>query len=196
MSDITISAEAKAEITAHLSSELSESYDATRVWEAWGVGTMGPDDFAPLDLRIDDIVDGLLPIVQRLLNTGHAADEARIAELQHRLGATEELLSNLQHNYRDAEEANARLTAETVRLTDLLAVVTARMSAALTSRDAEIARLKEEQMQMTVAAIAHRGCCGCEDDQANGKIHGYCVVCGVPWPCETAQFFMFKKEDK
>lgn len=40
------------------------------------------------------------------------------------------------------------------------------------------------------AALAHRGCCGSEHDPANGKLHGYCVVCGVPWPCDTAKFFM------
>jgi hypothetical protein len=34
--------------------------------------------------------------------------------------------------------------------------------------------------------IAHRACCGTEHDPANGKLHGYCVVCGVDWPCEYA----------
>src|SRR5216683_3035060 len=34
--------------------------------------------------------------------------------------------------------------------------------------------------------IAHRACIGLEHDPANGKLHGYCVVCGVPWPCEYA----------
>lgn len=34
--------------------------------------------------------------------------------------------------------------------------------------------------------IAHRVCCGVEHDPANGKLHGYCVVCGVPWPCTYA----------
>lgn len=33
---------------------------------------------------------------------------------------------------------------------------------------------------------AHRACCSEEHDPANGKIHGYCVVCGIPWPCEYA----------
>lgn len=33
---------------------------------------------------------------------------------------------------------------------------------------------------------AHRACCGTEADPANGKLHGYCVVCGVPWPCAYA----------
>jgi hypothetical protein len=34
--------------------------------------------------------------------------------------------------------------------------------------------------------IAHRACCGTEHDPLNGKLHGYCVVCGVDWPCEYA----------
>lgn len=42
------------------------------------------------------------------------------------------------------------------------------------------------------AALAHRACCGTEHDPANGKLHGCCVVCGVPWPCETAQYFLRK----
>lgn len=42
-------------------------------------------------------------------------------------------------------------------------------------------------MQERVAQItAHRACCGVEHDPAQGKLHGYCIVCGVPWPCEYA----------
>ena len=44
---------------------------------------------------------------------------------------------------------------------------------------------------MRAACAAHRACCGIEADNSQGKIHGYCVVCGVPWPCKTAQFFLF-----
>lgn len=33
---------------------------------------------------------------------------------------------------------------------------------------------------------AHRACCGTEHNPAEGKLHGYCVVCGVPWPCDYA----------
>lgn len=40
------------------------------------------------------------------------------------------------------------------------------------------------------AAYAHRACCGVEHDPNRGKLHGYCVVCGVPWPCETAETFL------
>ncbi len=50
---------------------------------------------------------------------------------------------------------------------------------------------------LLVAATAHRAYCGSEHDPTNGKLHGYCVVCGVPWPCETASRFIaihLKKE--
>jgi hypothetical protein len=40
------------------------------------------------------------------------------------------------------------------------------------------------------AAIAHRACCGTEHNPLQGKFHGYCVVCGVPWPCDTAVQFL------
>jgi len=46
--------------------------------------------------------------------------------------------------------------------------------------------------EMIAAAIAHRACCGSEHDPSVGKFHGYCVVCGVPWPCETASAFLVK----
>lgn len=54
--------------------------------------------------------------------------------------------------------------------------------------EAEIARLLEPMvLQERIAQItAHRACCGTEHDPVNGKLHGYCVVCGIPWPCEYA----------
>ena len=48
----------------------------------------------------------------------------------------------------------------------------------------------EAQMILIAACAAHRACCGTEHDPENGKLHGYCVVCGVTWPCETAKKFM------
>lgn len=42
------------------------------------------------------------------------------------------------------------------------------------------------------AALAHRACGSTEHDPQQGKLHGCCVVCLVPWPCETAQAFMRK----
>jgi len=43
---------------------------------------------------------------------------------------------------------------------------------------------------LIASAAAHRACCGAEHDPKNGKLHGYCVVCGVPWPCETARRYL------
>lgn len=34
---------------------------------------------------------------------------------------------------------------------------------------------------------AHRACHNAEHDPINGKIHGYCIVCGTPWPCEYSK---------
>ncbi|MBP1626917.1 MAG: hypothetical protein H6Q00_1392 [Holophagaceae bacterium] len=43
------------------------------------------------------------------------------------------------------------------------------------------------------AALAHRACCNEEHDPEHGKIAGFCVVCGVPWPCETAKTFLLER---
>lgn len=40
------------------------------------------------------------------------------------------------------------------------------------------------------AALAHRPCHSHEHDPFNGRVHGYCMVCGIPWPCETAKYFL------
>jgi hypothetical protein len=39
-------------------------------------------------------------------------------------------------------------------------------------------------LERVAQIIAHRACCGTEHDPQQGRLHGYCVVCGVPWPCE------------
>lgn len=46
----------------------------------------------------------------------------------------------------------------------------------------ECNRLLERVAQLT----AHRACHSAEHDPQNGKLHGCCIVCGVPWPCEYA----------
>lgn len=44
------------------------------------------------------------------------------------------------------------------------------------------------------AALAHRACGNQENDLDNGKLAGYCIVCQIPWPCETAQAFLRKPQ--
>lgn len=41
--------------------------------------------------------------------------------------------------------------------------------------------------ERTAELTAHRACGNQEQDAANGKLAGYCVVCQVPWPCDTAK---------
>lgn len=48
----------------------------------------------------------------------------------------------------------------------------------------------EEIKIMVASATAHRACHNQEQDVNNGKLGGYCIVCGVPWPCETAQTYL------
>lgn len=43
---------------------------------------------------------------------------------------------------------------------------------------------------LLASALAHRACHSAEHDPRNGKLHGYCVVCGVPWPCDAARQFI------
>ena len=54
----------------------------------------------------------------------------------------------------------------------------------LLGRIAEVASEQVDLIERTAQCIAHRACCGSEHNPAEGKLHGYCVVCGVPWPCE------------
>lgn len=51
---------------------------------------------------------------------------------------------------------------------------------------AEVERLKGADAERRAQIAEHRACCGSEHNPAAGKLHGYCVVCGVPWPCEYA----------
>lgn len=47
----------------------SDAYDCTRVWQAWGVGTMSEDDFVPIvdqEDRLSEIVDACLEEIERL----------------------------------------------------------------------------------------------------------------------------------
>lgn len=42
------------------------------------------------------------------------------------------------------------------------------------------------------AAQAHRAVGSEEHAPFMGKLHGNCAVCNIPWPCETASYFMRK----
>lgn len=72
---------------------------------------------------------------------------------------------------------------------DELRELSKKLERELTASQSQVAELTRDAV-LLAAATAHRGCCGTEHDPANGKLHGYCVVCGVPWPCDTAKVFI------
>ncbi len=49
--------EIRVAIQRALQATLGDTYDCTRVWSAWGYGTMGEDDFVPVLDRMDEIID-------------------------------------------------------------------------------------------------------------------------------------------
>jgi len=53
--------------------------------------------------------------------------------------------------------------------------------------EAETGMADQSFVNRTAMLTAHRACGPAEHDPANGKIHGDCVVCLVPWPCEVAK---------
>ena len=46
--------------------------------------------------------------------------------------------------------------------------------------------LSAETRERIAQLTAHRACGSGEHDPQNGKLHGFCVVCLVPWPCAIA----------
>ncbi len=43
---------------------------------------------------------------------------------------------------------------------------------------------KDLLLERIAQITAHRVCLGSEHNPFKGKLHGYCVVCGVPFPCD------------
>lgn len=60
-----------------LSSELGDTYDCGRVWDAWHVGTMGEDDFTPVNDRVDEITETVLAALKSHGQAFDAADKTK-----------------------------------------------------------------------------------------------------------------------
>lgn len=134
------------------------------------------------------------------LRRKHDALERQLAEAQAQLTAAirdldESKDAALLKQTRDAHRIQARL-AETHRrqLEEARAafVIASKTDSAailklLHERDAALAQVGELERAADAAVLtAHRVCIGLEHDPQNGKLHGYCIVCGVPWPCAYA----------
>lgn len=53
-------AELRVAIQRALLAALGDTYDCTRVWSAWSVGTMDEDDFVPVLDRLEELIDGIV----------------------------------------------------------------------------------------------------------------------------------------
>jgi len=74
---------------------LGDAYDCMCVWSAWGVGTMGPDDFALVtddSDRLLEITDAALSPVLPIID----AQSAEIARLRHALDLAEKALLEVE----------------------------------------------------------------------------------------------------
>lgn len=74
--------ELRCRIQDALLATLGSTYDCTRVWYAWGVGTMGEDDFRPVLDRLDELVDEIAAAVPA---PPSAIPAAAVGELHERI---------------------------------------------------------------------------------------------------------------
>lgn len=55
-----------------------------------------------------------------------------------------------------------------------------------TKREPSLPERGEWPTERIAQLAAHRAVHSAEHNPEAGRIHGYCLVCGVPWPCEYA----------
>jgi len=92
-----------------------------------------------------------------------------IAELQSELSAKDTELADVKRLL-DETEAWKEARANAKNVIDL-------------SNELSALKSQGNLIERTAQTIAHRACCGGEHNPQEGKLHGYCVVCGLPWPC-------------
>lgn len=99
-----------------LAGALGEALDCTRVWSAWGVGTMSEDDFARVaddQGRLHEIASACLDTIKALANpTPNKACAARIGGVDCQVPRTDDSLFCGQHRSADSREHRDPLTNE------------------------------------------------------------------------------------
>lgn len=99
-------------------------------------------------------------------------DGRRLAELAAKCDELRAKLARFTEHHKDAQAMMDGLEAE---------------NAGLRARVADLESAdRGRQLERIAQLTAHRVCCGTEHDPIHGKLHGYCVVCGAPWPCAYA----------
>lgn len=70
--------EAREAAAKALGPELADTYDCTRVWEAWGYETMSQDDFEPAGLRCEEIANAAIDAYNAKLREGLGDERGRL----------------------------------------------------------------------------------------------------------------------
>ena len=66
----TLSESAQQAVISAVAETLGDTYDCTRVWSAWNVGTMGESDFYPVVDQEDRLVEVAEAALQALKSAG------------------------------------------------------------------------------------------------------------------------------
>jgi len=118
--------------------------------------------------------------------------EANVARLIEQCGRVVEWMSECKFDEDDAAmRTDFRIAVEAAegaqKRMDELHPAVASAPASPSSFGESLTKLAEMEEKATpdrIAVIqAHRATHAAEHDPANGKLHGYCIVCGVPFPC-------------
>lgn len=78
--EVVEGAELRVAIQRGLLAELGDTYDCTRVWQAWSVGTMDQDDFVPVLDRLEALIDTIVAEIVVTHPSPNPAPQAVAAE--------------------------------------------------------------------------------------------------------------------
>jgi len=181
-----------------LAAALGSAYDCTRVWSAWGVGTMGPDDFrliADDADRVSDLADAAIAAMRSAATNvqGHTQDERTFEdELERAYWEMDARIKGLgKHKGRPQPDRDAfkwAIRGMACRPTSVPTLATSifgeKIGRALdgsgpTADEAQSAVAREVQAELRPPAADAEKCPECERDTAglNGEPK-WCCYCG------------------
>ena len=141
--------EIKEKLNDAIAEALGSAYDCTRVWSAWGCGTMGPDDFdlvAEDDERMSEIIEAVVCVVSPEL--------ARLTQLCEEQGAE---IEHLKEQAGDLESQNETLQIEHdvmyARIRDANGQYSPEEVSNLIDAEIAISRAREEAERQREAAL-------------------------------------------
>lgn len=141
------------------------------------------------------LVNSHIKVGEIYLTSRESLDKSRSLSPEDDLRAPLEL--RFRNMVRVIEERNVALTRLEAEVKDLRLQLAEKNETAnifmnrVKKLQAEIAKKIDQENDKVSERIAqltaHRACGNQEQDLANGKLAGYCVVCQTLWPCDTAK---------